>query len=149
MNKWPLLLLVLLLAVPLASWGSYQTPNPELRGIPINVTVVATSITSVPTAVNGSTLHRVSCTITNPDPDFNVRVTFASATYTAKDYINAKRCWVIPPNSTKTIVGPNYSSGPWTADWMYGKTMYADVSPTPKTVSITLDAEKRYNTPPD
>jgi hypothetical protein len=127
-----------------------QVKNPELRGIPQSVTVTgSTTVTNVPVEINGSALNRVGCTITNPNTSFNVRITFAATTYTAKDQISYGLCHIIPPGGSLMLHGANYSPGPWTEDWTYGKTMYADVSPTPLDVVISFDAWKFYNTPAD
>ena len=139
----------LLVAVTAAA---YRVKNPELRGIPVNVTTVTQSaITSTPAIIPGSALHRVACEITNADTDYDIRVTWAATTYTAKDQIDGLVLTVIiPPGSTKRISGPNYSPGPWTLQTdRYGKNMYWQVSPTPKNSTGTFTAERRYNTPPD
>lgn len=126
-----------------------QVKNPELRGIPLCVTITgSTIVTSVPTEINGSALNRVGCTITNPNTSYNVRVTFANATWTARDQIDTGVCLIIPPGGDISIHGANYSPGP-EEDWTYEKTVYADVSPTPLDVVIGFDAWKYYNTPAD
>lgn len=127
-----------------------QVKNPELRGIPLCVTMTgSTTVTSVPTEINGSALNRVGCTITNPNTSYNLRVTYASATWTARDQIDTGVCLVVPPGGSISIHGANYAPGPWEEDWTYGKTVYADVSPTPLDVVIGFDAWKFYNTPAD
>lgn len=126
-----------------------NTPNPELRGIPINVTITTTTVTNTPVQLTGSALNRTCAYVTNTNSSFNVRVTFANTTYTAKDLINAGICVVVPPCSTVPISGANYSPGPWTSSFIYGKYCYADVSPTALNVQVGFQAEKLYPTPPD
>lgn len=148
MKKLVLFFAFMLLISMMAEAG--QVHNPSFMGVPTNVTITGSSaITSTPTSINGATLNRTSCVITNSNTAFNVYVTFASTTYTAKGLIDANICLIIPPGGSQTIPGANYEGGPWEDSWIYGKTMYGYVSPTPLTVNVGFTAEKHYNTPAD